>query len=120
MIQVQNGALTMVQDSPSYWKSKEVAGTKDINERQERIADDNHQRCTEATECQHHLRVIYDEKQNEARSHNTKVFKKISCESGVIAESKNHRQSGQRPGVDHGRPQNSKIRAKHRPKDKQR
>ena len=70
-------------------------------------------RCTEATECQHHLRVIYDEKQNEAKSQISEVFKKIACEQGVIAESKNHRQSRQSPGVDHGRPQKSKIRAKH-------
>ena len=76
-------------------------------------------RCTEATECQHHLRVIYDEKQNEAKSQ-ISVFKKIGCEPGVIAERKNHRKSGQCPGVDHVRPQKSKVRAKHRPKDKQR
>lgn len=49
MIQVQNDALAIFQDSPSHWKSKGVADIKSINERKERVANDNHNRCSEAT-----------------------------------------------------------------------
>ena len=79
-------------------------------------------RCTEATECQHHLRVIYDEKQNEAKSQISEVFKKIACEPGVIAERKNHRQEDNALGstmIDHRRAK-SEASTRHKDKDKAR
>ena len=48
IIQIQNGALAIFLDSSSHWKSKGVSGTKGMNERQGRMANDNRNWLTEA------------------------------------------------------------------------